>query len=93
MNRRRLVTFILVSLGAIGIDRFTKWLVKATMTTGESIPVIGEFFRISFILNSGIAFGLFDNNPSPAKIPLLVVVSLVALGIILYIFITLNNDI
>jgi signal peptidase II len=93
MERRRLVTFILVSVGVIGIDRFTKLLIKSTMALGESIPVIGDFFRISFILNSGIAFGLFDNNPSPAKIPLLVVVSLVALGIILYIFITLPKGI
>ena len=73
MKRRRLVTFILVSIGVIGVDRFTKWLIKSTMTLGESVPVLGNFFRISFILNSGIAFGMFDSNPSPAKIPILVV--------------------
>ena len=93
MNLRRLFTFILVSLGIIGIDRFTKWLIKTSMTIGESIPVIGGFFRISFILNSGIAFGLFDSNTSPAKMPLLVIVSLIALGIILYIFLTLPKEI
>ena len=93
MNRRRLLTFILVCVGVIGVDRFTKWLKKTTMALGESIPVIGNFFRISFILNSGIAFGLFDTNPSPAKIPLLVVISFVALGIILYIFLTLPKGI
>ncbi|MBN2325451.1 MAG: signal peptidase II [Spirochaetes bacterium] len=93
MKRRKLVTFILVSIGVIGIDRLTKWLIKTTMELGESIPVLGDFFRISFILNSGIAFGLFDENPSPVKIPLLVFVSVVALGIILYIFLTLPKGI
>ncbi len=40
------------------IDQVTKILVKTNMCLGESIPVIGDFFRIAFVENEGMAFGL-----------------------------------
>ena len=93
MDRKRLITFIAVSLGVIGIDRLTKWLIKTTMEIGESIDIIGNLLRISYILNSGIAFGMLDANLSPAKRPLLIIITLIALGIILYIFLSLPKNI
>jgi signal peptidase II len=93
MERKRLITFILVSIAVIGIDRLTKWIVKSTMELGESIDVIGKFFHISYILNSGIAFGMLHRNPSPVKMPLLIIVSFIALGIIVYIFLSLPKNI
>jgi signal peptidase II len=93
MERKKLYTFVLVSIAVIGIDRLFKWIIKSTMELGESINVIGNFVQISYILNSGIAFGMFDSNPSPMKIPILVAVSFVALGIIFYIFFSLPKNI
>lgn len=40
------------------IDQITKFLVKTNMCLGESIPVIGDFFRICFVENEGMAFGM-----------------------------------
>lgn len=40
------------------IDQITKILVKTNMCLGESIPVIGDFFRICFVENEGMAFGM-----------------------------------
>lgn len=50
----------LVSLGAalVILDQITKILVKTNMSLGESIPVIGDFLRICFVENEGMAFGL-----------------------------------
>lgn len=50
----------LVILGVVlvVIDQVTKVLVKTNMFLGESIPVIGDFFRIAFVENEGMAFGM-----------------------------------
>ena len=89
----RMKTFLIVTAAVILIDHVVKWIIKTNMYLNQTINVIGEYFTISYILNSGIAFGLFDDNPSPLKTPLLIIISFVALGIILYIFLTLPKDI
>lgn len=50
----------LIVLGAVlvVIDQVIKVLVKTNMCIGESIPVIGDFFRIAFVENEGMAFGM-----------------------------------
>jgi signal peptidase II len=93
IQNERMKTFLIVTVAVILVDHVVKWIIKSNMYLNQTINVIGDYFTISYILNSGIAFGLFDNNPSPVKTPLLIVVSLVALGIILYIFLTLPKNI
>lgn len=55
----------LLILGAILViaDQIIKVLVKTNMTIGESIPVFGDWFKILFIENEGMAFGMkFGGN-------------------------------
>lgn len=40
------------------IDQVIKILVKTNMSLGEQIPVIGQWFRLCFIENEGMAFGM-----------------------------------
>ena len=65
---------VLVSVAIVIIDQVSKLLVKGFsipflkinyegMYHGERIPVIGEFFRLTFIENPGMAFG-FDPGDS-----------------------------
>jgi signal peptidase II len=90
---KRMKTFLIVAASVIVADHIVKWIIKTQMQLNQTINVIGDFFTISYILNSGIAFGLFDSNPSPVKTPLLIIISFIALGIILYIFLTLPREI
>ena len=39
-------------------DQITKLVVQANMTYGDSIPVIGNLFRLTYTENPGMAFGL-----------------------------------
>lgn len=39
-------------------DRVTKWLVKKNFELGESIPVWGNFFHLTYVENKGGAFGI-----------------------------------
>ena len=43
---------------AVLLDQASKWLVMETMVLGESIPVLGSFFRLTYIRNPGAVFGL-----------------------------------
>ena len=47
-------------LGAVlvVIDQIIKVLVKTNMGLGESIDVIGDWFKLNFVLNKGMAFGM-----------------------------------
>ena len=40
------------------IDQIIKIVVKTNMTIGETIPVLGNWFCISFVENVGMAFGM-----------------------------------
>ena len=50
----------LLLLGAllVVIDQVIKYLVKTNMELGEQIFVIGQWFRLSFVENEGMAFGM-----------------------------------
>ena len=50
----------LIALGVllVVIDQISKYLVKSNMTLGEQIPMIGQWFRLCFVENEGMAFGM-----------------------------------
>lgn len=49
---------ILIVLFILVIDQVVKILVKTNMTLYEQFPVFGDWFRIHFVENRGMAFGL-----------------------------------
>ncbi len=60
MGGRKLSTgwkLFLLGVLLVVIDQVIKILVKTNMSLGESFCVIGQWFRISFIENEGMAFG------------------------------------
>ena len=40
------------------LDQVSKWMVMESMILGDSIPVLGSFFRLTYIQNPGAVFGL-----------------------------------
>ena len=40
------------------LDQIIKVLVKTNMDLGETIDVIGDWFKLHFVLNKGMAFGM-----------------------------------
>lgn len=74
---------ILLSLGIIGLDRATKWIVDHGMELHESIPVIPRVLNLTHVRNTGAAFGLFSTSGPSASYILLSLFSLVAIGVLL----------
>jgi len=72
----------LIAAIVLALDRYTKWLISQRLTMHDSITVIPGFFRIIHTENPGAAFGLFADSPSPWKVVLLIVFSLVALVVV-----------
>ena len=50
--------------GFVILDQFTKRLIESSFVLGERIPVIPGFFDLTYIKNSGLAFGLFSQVDS-----------------------------
>lgn len=48
---------LLLSLFVVLIDQLSKTIIAQTLYPGESIKVLGDFFRITYVLNPGGAFG------------------------------------
>lgn len=58
MKKREVIVLISILI----LDLITKHLISTNMTLGESIPVIDGFFSITFIHNTGAAWGMMKGN-------------------------------
>lgn len=54
--------FWLVALFTLVADQITKYVVRTTMKEWESIPLIQDFFHLTYVLNPGAAFGMLPNK-------------------------------
>jgi signal peptidase II len=72
----------LIALLVVALDRLTKWTIAHRLSLHDSIQVIPGFFRIIHAENPGAAFGIFADSPSPWKVGLLILFSVVALLIV-----------
>jgi len=67
------------------LDQITKWFVLQHMYLHQSIPLIDGVLSLTYIRNSGAAFGLFADLPWAIRVPLLVTVSVGALVVLVFI--------
>lgn len=77
-------TFLITAALTVALDQYSKFLIKATMKMYQSITVIKDVFKIIYIENSGIAFGIFNGSRNPAARWVLAGVILVAITAITY---------
>jgi signal peptidase II len=73
---------LIIAALVVVLDRYTKWLISHRLSMHDSITIIPGFFRIIHTENPGAAFGIFADSPSPWKVALLIVFSLIALCIV-----------
>jgi signal peptidase II len=63
-------------------DQLTKFIVDRTMPLHHSIPVIDGFFNLTYIRNTGAAFGILSGAAAAFRLPFLLLFSLLAVGFI-----------
>jgi len=85
----------LLPLGIVVMDLVSKKAVKSLFRLGESKEVLGSFFRLTYIENPGIAFGIFSDIPHDSLIKNLIfsVITLSAAVFIIYLLRQAKNKI
>ncbi len=74
---------LLALVGTIVVlDFFTKMWAMSSLTLGYPVPVLGEFFRLTYTHNPGAAFGINVGAHSRTFFLVLSLVALVVLGFI-----------
>jgi signal peptidase II len=76
---RRYGVLMLIVLTVVILDQLTKWQVTSAMRLHESIPVIPDFFSLTYIRNSGAAFGILAGSHAGFRLVFFGVTSVVAL--------------
>lgn len=67
-----------------GLDQLTKSMVLAGFRLYESIPVIPGFFNLTFITNTGAAFGLLAGEQTLLRQVFFIAVAMVALLVLFF---------
>ena len=70
---------IILTILVILVDFFSKYIVSKLMTLNETINLIDNFFRITYVKNTGAAFSIFSNNTI-----LVIIISVVVIGFLLF---------
>jgi signal peptidase II len=68
-----------VAVAVLVLDQLTKLVVDRAMQLHQTIPLL-PFFSLSYVRNTGAAFGVLGAAPPGVRLPLFVVVTLVAIG-------------
>ncbi len=74
---------LLLTVVVLLLDRAAKWTVAQNIAVNDSIPVIPGF-RLTHVQNRGAAFGLFADHPSEWKLTILVLFSLAAMSVVMF---------
>ena len=67
----------LVALAVVVVDQVTKAIVERSMGLHETIP-LAPFFSLTYVRNTGAAFGVLGAAPASIRLPLFLLVTLAA---------------
>lgn len=81
------MTFLWIIPLVVALDQASKLIVRGSMTLYQSEPVLGDFFRLTYIHNPGAAFGLNMGSPF-----LHTAFSVLALGVLIYLYRSLADN-
>jgi signal peptidase II len=66
----------------VGADQLSKYLIDSYMLEGETLPIINDFFHLTYVKNRGIAFGMFQGKLDIISIA--TIIAIVAIAYYLY---------
>ncbi len=87
---KRFTILAVVSLTIIALDQVTKSYVVSKMYLHQSIPIIPDYFSLTYIRNPGAAFGILASSSSGFRMVFFLMTSIFALGLLITIFVRLE---
>lgn len=74
--------YIAIILILAVVDQLSKYKIDNWLNEGETFPIIGEFFHLTYVKNRGIAFGMFQGKLDIISIVTIIVI----IGVGVYFF-------
>lgn len=79
------IPYAIVVIFVLFLDRWTKWLIDTRLLLNQTISVIDGFFNITYVRNTGVAFGILDSIQSSVKASILAILTITAIiAVIVY---------
>lgn len=89
--KRKYWVLLIFCLGILLLDQWTKSMVIQRLPLYQRVEVIQGFFNLTHVRNTGGAFGIFGGEKGGVGSLLFVVVSLLAIGAIIFLFIKIRE--
>ena len=83
---------LVTALVVVVLDQLTKAVVVARLGLHESVSVVDGLFALTYVRNTGAAFGLLAGRMETLRVPLLIAVSLAALVVLFWFLRGLPSD-
>ncbi len=90
-DSRKWFILIGVVLVVLVIDQYTKHIVHSGFRWGESRPIFANFFSLTYVRNTGAAFGLLHRAPAYFRDPFFIIVPVIALFVIGFVLAKLDS--
>ncbi len=84
--------FVIVNALVVTADQISKIVIEKNLFLNEFITIVPNFFDIRYIRNTGAAFGIMARLPDSWRLSFLIGVSLVAMGLIFYLFVKAEKE-
>jgi signal peptidase II len=78
------VPYLILVIAVLVLDRWSKATIQSRFELNESATVIDGLFNITYVQNTGVAFGIFSTISSPLKSLLLSAFTAVAAVIVVF---------
>jgi signal peptidase II len=88
--KNRYTLFALISVAGLLLDQLTKLYVDSSMRLYQSIPLLDNFFAITYVRNRGAAFSFLSR--ASWRLPFFISISLIASIVILIAYRRLRDD-
>jgi signal peptidase II len=87
----QLKVFLPLATGVLVLDQISKVAVSASLHMHETRPIIDGLLNLTRVHNTGAAFGLLAGQSSPMRTFLFLAVSLLAIGVVLWMLFRLSS--
>jgi signal peptidase II len=90
--KRKYWVLLVVCFAVLLLDQWTKHVVQERLFLHQTVEVIPGFFNLVHVRNAGGAFGIFGGERGGLGSFLFVMVSLIAIGSILFFFVKVKEE-
>lgn len=89
---RKYMILILLSLLIVAIDQISKIYIHTNFELGDTVSVIENYFNITYVRNTGAAFGIFSDSQQTFRHIFFLSIPVVAVAVIVFFIYGLPED-